>query len=300
MSELTELNNKLDKLIDILLSQQTVNKQSPYTLYEFLEIWLKTYKKPKIKPYTVYQYNNVIRLYLKPNLLDKNLNDYTQLDIANALNLIPDCRQKETAYYILHDSLTIAYKMGVVSSCLMDTVPKYKHNRTEGIALTRNEQLQFLSLIKGTRFELIYSFMLFTGCRRGEALALRYEDIDLKNKQVLIRGTKTVKSRRYVPLFDCLPKFFFLQHNRKGVVFKISADSLTKSINKMGLTRKVKLKDLRTTFATRCMEIGISDKLIAKWLGHSSTATTKAFYEKIQDSYEQENSQKLAENFNNA
>ena len=48
------------------------------------------------------------------------------------------------------------------------------------------------------------------------------------------------------------------------------------------------VKKLRTTFATRMREKGINEEIIAKWLGHTTTNTTRKYYIKIDPTFESE------------
>ena len=45
----------------------------------------------------------------------------------------------------------------------------------------------------------LITFLIYTGCRKGEALNLKWENVDLKNDVVAIKGTKT-KHDRYIPI----------------------------------------------------------------------------------------------------
>lgn len=45
----------------------------------------------------------------------------------------------------------------------------------------------------------LISFLIYTGCRKGEALNLSWENVDLKNDVIAIKGTKT-KHDRYIPI----------------------------------------------------------------------------------------------------
>lgn len=74
---------------------------------------------------------------------------------------------------------------------------------------------------------------------------------------------------------------------------------MTKIIHKLEMKRKVKIKDLRTTFATRCMENGVSEKVISKWLGHTNTTTTSKYYEKVQSDFESREAKKINKAFEN-
>lgn len=69
------------------------------------------------------------------------------------------------------------------------------------------------SAAKGTRYAAVLSLIAGTGMRRGEALALRWEDVDLEAGVLRVRGTlsrvdgelvrtnpKTAKSTREIPV----------------------------------------------------------------------------------------------------
>ena len=45
----------------------------------------------------------------------------------------------------------------------------------------------------------LISFLIYTGCRKGEALNLKWDDVDLKNGIIAIKGTKT-KYDRHIPV----------------------------------------------------------------------------------------------------
>lgn len=191
------------------------------------------------------------------------------------MNAMPNCRQKESAYFILNDALITAYKSGIMSINIMAMVQKYVHDRSEGRAMTRAEQALFEAATAKVRTGPALLFTLYTGCRRGESVSTCWEDIDFDTKTIHIRGTKTKGSDRIIPLFPPLSQQLRPHVNRRGKLFDITGEYLGKSIAKMGLPFHVAVKDLRTTFSTRCKELGVPDEVLAKWLGHTSTRTTQ-------------------------
>jgi len=77
--------------------------------------------------------------------------------------------------------------------------------------LTRDEARRFLKVVRGDRLEALYVVALHTGLRQGELLALRWEDVDIEEKTLIVRRTitkdggklligptKTAKGRRTV------------------------------------------------------------------------------------------------------
>jgi integrase len=63
-------------------------------------------------------------------------------------------------------------------------LPKYQR---PDISYMQNEEIrQFLNQAKDSKFYLAYLLALTTGMRRGEILALRWQDVDLNNNQVSV------------------------------------------------------------------------------------------------------------------
>src|SRR3954470_13905163 len=70
-----------------------------------------------------------------------------------------------------------------------------------------------LQAARDTRYAPLFALLVHTGLRRGEALALKWTDVDLERHTLRVRGTlsridgqltvtepKTAKSRRFVPI----------------------------------------------------------------------------------------------------
>lgn len=291
---LLHISQSIDKLIDIL-GQSNVSAvcHSQYNLSEYIDIWLNEYKKPFVKAHTLQSYKIIIEKYIKPNLGDKNLSLYTSLDLQKCLNALPNTRQKEATSMILIDIFGKAYKNSLINKNIIANVQCYKHIREPGFAMSTEQEKIFKNCIKSSKLEKYYLFVLYSGCRRSEALDLTWQDIDYHHKTIHIPGTKTKLSDRYIPLFPNLEKLLGLPNNRKGKIFNYNPDYVSKQLLKIEIPFHVSIKDLRTTFATRCMEKGVPDKVISKWLGHSGTKITNKHYIKVLSDYELEQSKLL-------
>jgi len=123
---------------------------------------------------------------------------------------------------------------------------------------------------------------LHTGMRKGEILALRWQDIDFRRRILTIHKSKT-NMKRGIPLSDTLTSVLLdLKQNRKlfeisGRVFPISDRSLRQSYNK-ALERSgienFTFHDLRHTFATRLVQNGVDIYSVQKLLGHTTVSMT--------------------------
>lgn len=109
--------------------------------------------------------------------------------------------------------------------------------------------------------------------RRGEISALRWENIDLKGKAILLRDTKNGESRR-VPLSrNALRLLRTLLHRIDGKVFEIRADSITRAFdracNRAGI-KNLRLHDLRHEATSRFFEKGLNPMEVANITGHKT------------------------------
>lgn len=57
------------------------------------------------------------------------------------------------------------------------------------------------------------------------------------------------------------------------------------------------VKSMRTSFGTRCNELGIDKKIRSLWMGHANENTTDKYYTHIQKDFEQKEAQKFTFGF---
>ena len=150
------------------------------------------------------------------------------------------------------------------------------------MALSDNEITAFRKSICGHWAEKYFLFLLYTGCRRSEALRLNVSDIDFSKKLLHVPGTKTELSDRVIPLFDNVARLLDTAvPNDSGFLFPYRGDTVTHAFKKLCPAHK--LHDLRHTFATKCLETRIPLKVVQTWLGHSEIDTTANIYSHVTD-----------------
>ena len=143
-------------------------------------------------------------------------------------------------------------------------------------------------------------FMIATGCRVGEALALRWTEVNLTNRSVEIRTTairvkghgvliknspKTSSSRRTLELPGwCVDILALRQRAESGLVFPAPRSGLVrdpsntiKAIHR-ALGQKVKTHTCRKTVATLMDDAGLPTRKASDQLGHSRTSQTQDAY----------------------
>ena len=161
-------------------------------------------------------------------------------------------------------------------------------------------------------FGLFAYFCLYSGLRRGELLALRYEDINREKREICvnkaieyvgnnphIKSPKTAAGVRVVPLLD--PLAAVLPKKEKGLIFGNEDDiPLTKEQYKKRWKKYCKAigfditaHQLRHGFATILYEAGVPDKDAQELLGHSNITLTRDVYTHIRSLRKQETAKKL-------
>lgn len=163
-----------------------------------------------------------------------------------------------------------------------------------------------------TGFDFLPYFLLYTGLRISEALALSDKDFDMKNKTITINKhvvwdnntplieyrTKTKNSQRKIiildRLYEKLPKFKgFLFCNDDGTL--LTKGQLRKRWEKYQKTYNVNFTahQLRHGFATMCFEAGIDEKDAQELMGHSDITLTRTIYTHIRSERKIETTNKL-------
>jgi integrase len=197
------------------------------TLSEFTREWLAAIK-PTVRPSTHYSYGRNLQLHVLPQLGGVRLR---RID-AGMLNqlyaaLLADGRKNYAGgglsprsvryiHTIVHRALRDAVKGGRLARNPADAADPPKAGgarRPESITWTAEQLRTFLDRTRSSRFSAAYHLLATTGLRRGEALGLRWSDLDLDGGRASIRQTvivirhtvmlgtpKTARGRRTVTL----------------------------------------------------------------------------------------------------
>lgn len=254
-----------------------------YRLGDLLNEWLYVHKKQSLSLSTFTHYDLVIRKHIPEHFKIKPLATITPLDVQIILNDVATSRTRLDVYNILNASFNKAIRLDYCTTNPCSKVDKPKHKRVIGSALKQLELAQFLTNIKGNELENYYLFLLYTGARRSEALSTTWEDIDTDKMTIHIHGTKTDLSNRTIPLIPELLHVLQRMKMTSPKLFDVTADHVTRVFHKLASPHT--LHDLRHTFATRCLECGISLKVVQTWLGHTSIKTTASIYTHVQSDF---------------
>ena len=282
---LTVLDTKLHRLIE----KTAPAPLAPCSLFVWLERWVKTFKPSTLSE----SYKRALKSAInnvKAVLPDKPLSDYTAPEIMSALYKIQKSYTRQQGYYILNDCFYQAVRAGYILTNPLTGTETIRHTRNKGKALTLEEQRQFIQAIQDNPRKAFYMFCLLSGARGTEAVTLKWQDIDYTAQKIHIRGTKTPRADRFIPLFPQIGELLKDIPRNGEYVFPYAHKGIKSHFRRLKLKHgfNFRLHDLRHTFATRCIESGINLFTVSRWLGHTSINTTLSTYAHLLTDFERQ------------
>lgn len=179
----------------------------------------------------------------------------------------------------------------------LELIDKPKHTKEHGQALNNAQQKQLIEVCKQIEYGDIMIVAMLQGLRRGEVLGLTIDNIDFENNRLTIdkawkqskqfTTTKNEQSKRTMPLFAETKEILLKYKNVENRIFNVSTKTykgIIDEIKEKANIDKLKMKDIRSTFITRCKELNIPKHIIQAWVGHKiGSSVTDTVYTKHND-----------------
>jgi integrase len=155
------------------------------TVGQYLENWLAG--KHALKPKTVALYRDLVRLYLEPHLGGLRLLElraqhldtfYAAISIGRRGRPLSPATIRRV-HAVLRSALGSAVKRRLIPYNPAEHIELAPENPRRAKPWTPAQCLTFLRAIQDDRLAALYDLMLVTGLRRGEAIGLRWEDVDV-------------------------------------------------------------------------------------------------------------------------
>ncbi|HHU87405.1 MAG TPA: site-specific integrase [Peptococcaceae bacterium] len=172
------------------------------TTGDWIKQWLVDYMKPSLRTTTWASYDHIAKLHIIPVIGKIPLNRLTTSDLQKLYseklaNGRVDgkgglsIRTVRYIHQIIHGALEKAKEVKLVQSNVSEAtnLPKLKYK--EKMPLTSEQVRRFKTVIKQDRLYAAFLLELATGLRRGELLALKWEDIDLEKGVLSVKRTIT-------------------------------------------------------------------------------------------------------------
>ena len=275
-------------------------------LNDWVYEWLETYKKVMVKPST---YDSYLQ-YATHITCNKSLKKLSNSDIQKLINnMVVDGLKLSTIKHMLtlvRQSLKKARSLGLVKNLSMLEDLELPKKQPKKITPLLPDELNLI--IKNsyrTFYGDFYKALIYTGCRVGELIALRWSDVDFFNGVLHIEHTdylgdlqsvKTAHGCRQIPLYGEL--LSILSHRRynaktsdrvftntlgRPIVYRTLLDNWHWFCSSIGIYEPLGFHVLRHTFAHTALRSGVPIKVVSAWLGHADVKITLNIYDSIDE-----------------
>jgi integrase len=171
----------------------TYIEKSAETVGELLDRWLTTVAKHKVKPTTLEDYALTIRKHLKPALGAIGVQDLTPATVqtfySDRIDAGIGARTVQLCYQRLSQALALAVREGVVTRNVCAATEPPTSRPTPAEVWTAQEARAFIAASMHDTYAPLWQLALGTGLRRGEFLGVRWQDLDLDDRQLSVRQT---------------------------------------------------------------------------------------------------------------
>jgi integrase/predicted RNA-binding Zn-ribbon protein involved in translation (DUF1610 family) len=234
---------------------------------------------------------------------------------------------------VLHRACHDAVRWGRLTVNPVDAAdpPKASAEHADRLPVWTAEQLSaFLASVADERLFALWRLLAMTGMRRGEALGLAWEDLDMEDSTVTIRRAwipvngvaqmsepKTRRGRRTIALdpvtLQALKAHAARQADEQsgwqegsaeaGLVFTrpdgrpLVPWAVSKAFRdqaKVAMLPSIPLHGLRHSYATLALATGINPRIVSARLGHATVALTLDVYSHVLPQADQEAAERIA------
>lgn len=257
--------------------------------------WLKA---QRIESSTLAGYTSAVKFW-KALIGDKPLKALVHGDILTALATRPDLSGKTVNNYVsvLREALQLAVLDKVLASNPAGAVPRAKHQKPPPDPFTADEAEAICGYMAEKYPEQVWNyteFKFFTGLRTGESFGLRWPNVDLPSKYILVaesivRGEEKDTTKTHVARQVALNSRALAALQRQAKHTRMAGEHVfldprygtpwteerayrrsywTPALKALGI-RYRQPYNTRHTFATRMLMAGMTPAFCAKQLGHS-------------------------------
>lgn len=304
-------------------------------LSDYLNMWLEEFKKGTVRKNTYEVHRNNIETHIKPYFKNIMLSEIMPEMYQKFLNHLSESGYSRRTIEIVHSTMHNAMKKAV-------TLRKIETNPCVGVEIKGQRQRNELKFIEsehipsflqearkyGYIYWIFFRVLIETGMRKGEAAALQWPDVDLKNNRITITKTldftakekddlfgdvKTIRSARTIRISNSLANDLkyhmqwqnqnkltlnaIYHHDLNLVLCREDGSPMPKSslfnafsriLKKSGLP-PLPIHSLRHTCAVLLLEAGADMKFVQEQLGHGSIQITSDVYSHISKKLEERN-----------
>ncbi|NLC96171.1 MAG: site-specific integrase [Erysipelotrichaceae bacterium] len=285
------------------LEWEVLNKNVPETKYSnitYNDLMINSLEQRQAQKHTKHQTKRIHEMYMT-DFLNKKYSSLTKPKINKWVIEVSKLKLSTT---MKNNILTEFKSVCKYANDIYDLYDYGKHIKNFKYQIGEKKEMgvwsidvfnQFIEYIDNYIMKALFTFLFFTGCRRGEALALHKEDI--KNNQANIYksykrasiGVSSVKNEKSIRIIDLnkrtLSAIEPLLSNEGDYLFGGLNPLSTSTVDryfKIGIqssgVKPIRIHDLRHSHATILINQGINIVAVSRRLGHSDINMTLKVY----------------------
>lgn len=292
------------------------------TFGQLSKMYLDWYKRRR-KNSSYVKIESVVRIHLNPRFERKKIKNINKRDITKMHDELLDELSVTSAkkihtvisailnYAIEHDYLNInvAREIGNIN---------IKSNKIMNF-WTVDEFRKFISVVDDLLYKTFFMVLFYGGLRKGEALALTWNDINFENNTINIDKTVYLRKVTSPKNESSIRKIKMPQHtiNLLGelklqnkveidyAVFGVAYDHIPETTIdrhynnyiKKASVKRIRIHDFRHSHASYLINQGNDIQIVSKRLGHSNTSTTYDIYSHLYPNVEDEAIKRMEDDF---
>ena len=297
-------------------ADQSINK-NVYTVKEAHAAYIAALTN-QVKESTVYDRQNIYRLFIEPQLEDVRIDQLTAEILYKWQDDLWGSKNPRTDSFYSYAYLSkvrgvfsvflawIETRYGVRNNMSAVKKPRRREPKREMQIWTREEFERFIEVVDDPTYKMLFMTLFFAGCRKGEALALTPSDVKngalYINKAIMrktiddaaykITPTKAYNNRE-VPLCEPLKKAFaeYLPTVKEGAFLfggsrsipQTSLDRAWDRYKKAANVKDIRLHDLRHSFVSMLIHLGANLTVVADLIGDTLEQVTKTYAHVYED-----------------
>lgn len=286
---------------------------SSLTFVELSQLFLDKYAKDNLSPTTYKDYKNRLNKYILKDFGTMKINRIKRLHIQEFANKLVkeynlSSKTAKNDINLISSILNKGIEWDLLDSNVADkvSIPKNIEKAKKKVVLYSYDELDLfikaLEKLKDEELKMAIYTSLNTGARRGEVMALTFEDINIKRRSIdfnkakininggtQIKDIKTGKNRQFYVSenYIKLVKNYYKSKgkpDKETPMFTMHPDTYSKKFKdflKDNNLREINLKDLRALNESILVNKGLDIVNVAKRLGHLPSTATNYYLDQI-------------------
>ncbi len=311
-------------LVDLAALQQDT---STVLFGDYMLEWYHRYKEQSINPDTRENYKSIMHTHIIPVIGNKRVADITVADVQEIMNGLKSASYAKQTKSIIN----LVMDAAIADEIYQHPNPTKDKRLVMPTAVTKREAVSNddLSTVidhlpkMPANLACLLAMLIMTGCRRGEALGARWEDIDWQantihlqrvvrfrhNRPEVSEQMKTKAANRTVSLWADFIKYLG-PRQESGYIINDNGEPLTetmyrhrwnailRSLKEAGIEGRFTAHQLRHSYATIAANSGnVPPKVLQGMLGHANFQTTMNVYAGLDVDKIKQSSQNLGDEY---